>query len=390
MNNGLISRFAATASPISGVLALACAVLVSAPTGVDARTIQFSGLTWIVKSGFGGPGPNSWSDSTQSVWVDTNGALRLKIRQIGGVWHSAEVFTVDSFGYGTYLFQVASEVDQFTDNVIVGLFTYLDDLNEIDIEFGRWGNPASTAGQFVTQPAISGNILRFDLSPAGSLSTHSFTWRPNSIFYQSFVGQHDELPAPAGFTKIQDWTYTGQDIPAAGGERLRINLWQVGGAAPSDGQEVELVIPAVRFTFIPGDCDGDGFGTLDDYSLFSLCLIGPDQPLGAGCECADLAQDNAVDLLDFDQFQKAIVGVCGDGNINAGEQCDPPDGVTCDPQCQLFGCGNPGSGDCFVANGTPGCDDQACCDLICASFPACCNVGWTAPCAGFAQNFCTP
>jgi hypothetical protein len=29
------------------------------------------------------------------------------------------------------------------------------------------------------------------------------------------------------------------------------------------------------------------------------------------------------------------VAACGDGFIDGGEACDPPDGVTCDDQCQF-------------------------------------------------------
>jgi hypothetical protein len=35
-----------------------------------SRTITFAGRSWEVKSGTGGPGPNNWSDSASSVWVD--------------------------------------------------------------------------------------------------------------------------------------------------------------------------------------------------------------------------------------------------------------------------------------------------------------------------------
>ena len=353
------------------------------------RTIQFAGLTWTVRTGLGGPGPNNWSDSTQSVWVDAQGRLHMKIRQVAGVWFAAEITSVDSFGYGTYLFNIESNADLFDPNIVVGLFTFLDCNNEVDIEFSRWTNPFDVAGQYVTQPAISGNINRFDLAPAGSVSTHSFTWRPQSIFYQSYAGQHDALPPSVPATKVHDWLYTGPDIPVPSVERLHVNFWLVNGMPPSNGLEEEVVISNITFTNIPGDCNGDGQGDLNDVGLFELCLVGAGAPLDAGCECADLDGDNSADLADYAVLQQVLVGTCGDGVINAGEQCDPPDGAICDAQCQLMGCG-PGAGSCFVANGTPGCDDPACCDLICASFPTCCSVDWDVNCAGFATSFCTP
>ena len=52
-------------------------------------------------------------------------------------------------------------------------------------------------------------------------------------------------------------------------------------------------------------------------------------------------------------------------------------------------CGDPGAGDCFAANGTPGCSDAACCEVACNHFPYCCEVGWDALCADWSLEFCT-
>ena len=42
------------------------------------------------------------------------------------------------------------------------------------------------------------------------------------------------------------------------------------------------------------------------------------------------------------------------------------------------GCDDPLSGDCCIANGTPGCDRKECCVAICAIDPFCCDTAWTA------------
>jgi hypothetical protein len=62
-------------------------------------------------------------------------------------------------------------------------------------------------------------------------------------------------------------------------------------------------------------------------------------------------------------------------------------------QCKVCsGGGNPacgpGAGDCFVANGTPGCDDVACCETVCAVDPFCCDVAWDSICASEALKLC--
>jgi subtilisin-like proprotein convertase family protein len=54
-------------------------------------------------------------------------------------------------------------------------------------------------------------------------------------------------------------------------------------------------------------------------------------------------------------------------------------------------CGDRDAGDCFTANGTPGCSDAACCELVCNQnqLPYCCEVGWDALCADRALRHCT-
>jgi len=51
-------------------------------------------------------------------------------------------------------------------------------------------------------------------------------------------------------------------------------------------------------------------------------------------------------------------------------------------------CGVPEAGDCFVANGTPGCSDLECCELICAADPFCCDTAWDQLCADAALISC--
>jgi hypothetical protein len=101
------------------------------------RIIQFAGRNWEVKVGFGGPGPNNWSDTDQSVWVDADGRLHLRLREVGGVWYAAEVRTVLPTKYGMHRFYLIGPVDQLDRNVIFSAFVYGDDSKEIDIEFSN-------------------------------------------------------------------------------------------------------------------------------------------------------------------------------------------------------------------------------------------------------------
>jgi len=50
-------------------------------------------------------------------------------------------------------------------------------------------------------------------------------------------------------------------------------------------------------------------------------------------------------------------------------------------------CG-PGNGDCFSANGSPGCEDVTCCETVCGIDPFCCNNTWDSFCANLADDNC--
>ena len=230
-----------------GTIMMASALLALGAGGSAAsaatRTISFSGLEWTVKAGSTaiGPGPNFFSASPSNVWVDKGGRLHLKITRSQGRWWSAEVIGTRSLGHGTYTWTLDSRVDALDPNVVLGLFTWSDSPafanREIDIEFSRWGNPLATAnGQFVVQPhSAAGHLQPFRQLPVAR-SQHGFTWVPGSVAFASVGGS---VPA---------WSYLGADVPPAGDERPRMNLWLNGGAAPTDGRPVEVILSAFRFT----------------------------------------------------------------------------------------------------------------------------------------------
>jgi len=229
------------------------ALALSAPPAPAVRTISFSGYLWNVKASAGrvGPGPNYFSDSPNNVWVDALGRLHLKITRVRGKWQCAEVVSQASFGHGTYRFYLDSPVDALDPSVVLGLFTWSDDPaynhREIDIEFARWGEPANLNAQYVVQPyTLETNIHRFS-QPAGvAQSVHSFRWEAAQVAFESVRGTAAQPADPGDL--IQQWTCSTQ-VPVPGGENARMNLWLFRGRAPTNGQEVEVVIR--QFEFVP-------------------------------------------------------------------------------------------------------------------------------------------
>lgn len=180
------------------------------------KTVQFSGITWNVRNGSGGPGPNYWSDSPDNIWIDADGQLHLKIRKVGNTWYCSEIYAQQSFGFGEYSFYVASNVESFDPEIVAGLFTYETDTREVDIEFSRWGNPANNDGWYTVQPVIAGNQQNFALNLVNDSSTHKFTWGSSNIYFQSYHGHYTTLPSTENL--ISEWNYTGNSIPPVGNE----------------------------------------------------------------------------------------------------------------------------------------------------------------------------
>ncbi len=98
-------------------------------------------------------------------------------------------------------------------------------------------------------------------------------------------------------------------------------------------------------------------------------------------------------------------GACGEGNGTGGcdniDCCntvcltdpfccvDTWDAICADEAAALCGltCGA-GKGDCFLPNGSSGCDDLSCCLTICAEDPFCCQTDWDQGCADSAAQVC--
>jgi len=219
-----------------------------------ARRLNFSNYSWSVKTSSGnlaGPGPNYFSDSTNNVWVDASGYLHLKITTNSG-WQCAEIISDRNFGYGQYRFTVSAPINLLDANAVLGLFTYSYDSvyneREIDIEFSRWEydfGPSNVA-DYAIAPYNPGQTFRFPLPAGVTNSTHSFTWQPNNVAFQSLNGSFASPPAASNI--LETWNITN-GIPPAGGEQVHLNLWLDNGNPPALGLPVEAVI--TQFEFVP-------------------------------------------------------------------------------------------------------------------------------------------
>jgi hypothetical protein len=145
------------------IYAFAAILLVAG--SANARTIHFSGMEWQVKNGVGGPNPNNitqnyWSDSPESIWVDDEGRLHLKIRYDDGVWKCAEIQSNETVKYAEYTWEISNPIDDLDPNVVLGLFLYSDQHDhEYDIEFSQWGRTSEIQKMPFIRPGDPGWTL---------------------------------------------------------------------------------------------------------------------------------------------------------------------------------------------------------------------------------------
>jgi len=226
----------------------------TASSALMASTINFSGITWEVKEvtdlQYGGPGPNYWAAS--SVWVDAAGHLHLKIKKdpVTGRWNCDEVHSLQTFGYGSYIWKVEGAVDDLDKNIVLGLFNYKAGDNghhEVDIEFARWGNDAWPNFNYTVYPAYGDPQTRqfqtYELSLNGTYSTYRFHRNSQKVSYKAFHGH-----TTAETNAFYPWATPDTGFPVSTESLpVHMNLWLYNGYAPSNNQEVEIIIHSFQF-----------------------------------------------------------------------------------------------------------------------------------------------
>jgi hypothetical protein len=229
-----------------------CVFLVLQPA--QAQTITWKGYTWHIQSGHNiAPGPNNWN--TNNVFVDANGYLHLLINYntTSGNWDCAEVYTTNKLGFGTYQWQIESQIDMLDPWIDLALFNYLgpDGSNEIDIEYAHWGITGNNNCWWTVYPN-SGRFFVGQKSYNFSLSgttTSRFTWSKNGVQYWHMGGFQ---PVGTTVNVINSWNFapTNSSIKIPQNAMpLYMNLWLFQGHAPANGQPVEVIIS--DFEFVP-------------------------------------------------------------------------------------------------------------------------------------------
>ncbi len=215
------------------------------------RELFFGEQIWRIKSprGRSAPGPNYWSNTPESVWVDEQG-MHLKLARREERWYASEVFTRFPLGYGTYTFTIDCDFSAFTPDVVAGFFTWdtrpEEHNRELDIEFSAWGTDGTVTGQYVVQPVTGPDrIYRFDPMLEGSFTTHRIEWFPDEISFTSYHGHVDPDSQTGQNSLMETWIFPGTP-PTEGTARFRFNLWLFRGRTDR-AEETQLTVSSFRF-----------------------------------------------------------------------------------------------------------------------------------------------
>lgn len=203
------------------------------------RDITFGGIPWGLRQTAGpvDPGPNTFSNSSEQVWVDAQGRAHLTMQQRNGIWTASEMMAKRDAGYGTYRFTLSGALKKLDPNIVFGFFTWdkaPEAFNrEIDIEISRWGEVAGPDAWFTVQPYdVEGNQHSFEL-PEANAYTFELRWQRDAVEFALF---RDAEAKP-----FARWVYTGT-IPDPGRARLRINMWLFRGRAPAGPGPYEVIV----------------------------------------------------------------------------------------------------------------------------------------------------
>ncbi|MCH8852124.1 MAG: hypothetical protein IID41_05665 [Planctomycetes bacterium] len=87
---------------------------------------------------------------------------------------------------------------------------------------------------------------------------------------------------------------------------------------------------------------------------------------------AEHAGDAESRAIDLDNTERSAAEPSNGEPSSSAQRRAMAENPSCTPQ----------AGPCDQANGTPGCDDSACCNSVCDLDPYCCDVAWDELCAG--------
>jgi len=205
---------------------------------------------WFVRTGPnpGGAGSNYWGSGKESVEVVDN-KLHLRIAQLNGRWTSAEVMTPIPDGKRGAVIMITSPTHDLDPRLVIGMFAYRDDHNELDVEISRFGSPVTLTNAQYAVHSPRGGVEKYPFSithsPESPATMHTITWGPR-VSPGVGLGVEPISFASDGIGVRESWDYAGSPVNLQRAW-LHINVWLYEGKPPANGQPIDVEIGSIRF-----------------------------------------------------------------------------------------------------------------------------------------------
>jgi hypothetical protein len=222
------------------LLILLSVIPVSADTNITNSQLAWEDENWLFAS---------WSEKTDvsNAWVDNSGNLHMLLREIGGTYKGALFENTRTTGYGRYTWVTASPTLNLERDSTFGLFTYLNDFSELDIEVNQWYEDDAHL-YYCIQPAstdyhpenLSKGVYDNSTFLNESCIVYSIEWMPDYVYYSARLPDN---------TLIFDWNYTNSENIPAVNHTVCFDLLPLGGTSgPSSGEPIEVILSSYNYT----------------------------------------------------------------------------------------------------------------------------------------------
>src|SRR5581483_1372489 len=203
---------------------------------LHAQTVNWAGHTWKLTSG--GMAGQAHGDPA-NVTIDDHQFLHLQIVKRDHKWTSAELFTTEDFGFGTYQWVIEGKnIYKMDPNTVLGLFTYGpvhkiggEAEDEIDIEFSQWNKSChGCVADFTVYPS-TGNRKPKGVSAwednfyvkGAKVTTARFDWKSDRIVFTLMKGDQP-VGTRRDVIKTETYSSSATNIPQVP-LPVGINLW---------------------------------------------------------------------------------------------------------------------------------------------------------------------
>ncbi len=213
------------------------------PEDSSEPTLRFSGLQWKLRTIPGSYASKTNEYSSGNAFVDTSGALHLRLSRGTHGWVCSEIRTVRSLGYGNYTLSVG-DTSHLEPAVMFSAYNFFEqtadgDHKELAIHLTRRGVATNTNAEFSIQPSfVPVNFYHFNV-PSGPLKLN-LSWHPDEAKLLVLRDQvHVGRP-------VASWQFkTG--VPRSDDTHLYFNFCNFGYASTPPTHDAEVIVKSFQF-----------------------------------------------------------------------------------------------------------------------------------------------